>query len=144
MAIRFEIPGDPIALKRHRHTKAGISYDPSKNDKADFLAKCMEHRPEKPMDCAIGLKVIFCFRRPQSHFGTGKNAGRLKDSAPRYHTKRPDLDNLVKFVEDALQGVFFVDDKQVVYTEIKKIYHDYAKVVIGMVKMSEFDKETDD
>ncbi len=35
---------------------------------------------------------------------------------------RPDLDNLVKAVKDALNGVLWRDDSQVIELEAKKIY----------------------
>ena len=37
--------------------------------------------------------------------------------------KRPDLDNLVKFVVDALQGIFYKDDKSVVKITASKCLH---------------------
>ena len=31
----------------------------------------------------------------------------------KYHTKRPDLTNLIKTVEDAMNGLFYLDDSQI-------------------------------
>jgi len=128
--MKFEVIGNPIALKRHRYTKTGISYDPSKNDKMDFLAKCLNNRPPKPLKGAISMKLGFYFVRPKSHFGTGKNAGRLKESAPMFHNKKPDLDNLVKFVVDSLNGIFYEDDRQINNLLAYKDYDDYAHINI--------------
>ncbi len=61
----------------------------------------------------ISFSVTFYFARPQSHFGSGKNAGVLKTSAPLHHTQTPDVGKLVRAVEDALTGVVWADDKQV-------------------------------
>lgn len=44
--------------------------------------------------------------------------------------KRPDLDNYVKQVEDALQGYAFVDDAQIVSIEARKRYAGQATVQI--------------
>ena len=143
MTIEFTVPGNPQALKRHKHhsvtTKSGRSfvgtYDPSKNDKADFLAKCMSHAPERQILGPIEMHLIFLFSRPAAHYGTGKNEGRLKDSAPGYHTKRPDLDNLIKFVKDALNGVFYRDDSQIVFIKaIKKYGHPSVKIKIDQLE----------
>lgn len=128
--MKFTIPGNPIALKRHRHTKSGFSYDPSKNDKSDFLAKCLNHRPSKPFTGAIFMRLVFYFIRPKSHFGTGKNANKLKDSAPVFHIKTPDIDNLIKFVSDALNGIFYTDDRQIVSIDAEKGYSDHAHISI--------------
>ena len=109
--ITFFVPGNPQALKRHRSTKRGIMYDPSKNDKADFLAMCMANRPEEPLTCALEVDIIFNMARPKKHYRTN---GQVKD---RYkearHTIKPDRDNLVKFVHDALEGVFWKNDSQI-------------------------------
>jgi len=67
-----------------------------------------------PTDAAVLVECTFAFRRPRGHYGTGRNAGQLKASAPVYKTSAPDLDKLVRAVLDALTGVVFVDDKQVV------------------------------
>lgn len=41
------------------------------------------------------------------------------------HTKKPDLDNLIKFTKDCLNGVAWHDDSQVVeYGAMKKVYGD--------------------
>ena len=63
---------------------------------------------------AVSLRVLFRFARPQSHYGTGRNAGTLKESAPLDHTQSPDLSKLIRAVEDALTGVVWRDDRQVV------------------------------
>ena len=70
----------------------------------------------------VYLTLLFLFARPKTHFGTGRNAGKLKESAPVYHTKRPDLDNLVKFAEDCLTGIAWKDDCQVASTLSQKRY----------------------
>ena len=61
----------------------------------------------------IELTARFYFARPSSHFGTGKNAGVLKASAPEYHAQSPDLAKLLRSLEDALTGVAWQDDKLV-------------------------------
>jgi crossover junction endodeoxyribonuclease RusA len=61
----------------------------------------------------VHLEVTCYFSRPKSHYGTGKNADRMKPSAPVYHTKKPDLTKLVRAIEDALTGLAWKDDSQV-------------------------------
>ena len=61
----------------------------------------------------VELSVIFYFARPKSHYGSGRNAGRLKPSAPLYHTQMPDLSKLIRTIEDALTGVIYKDDAQI-------------------------------
>lgn len=61
----------------------------------------------------VELSAVFYFHRPKSHYGTGKNARKLKDSAPRVHAQSPDLAKLLRSLEDALTGVLWRDDRQV-------------------------------
>ena len=68
----------------------------------------------------VSVKIAFYFPRPKSHYGTGRNAGLLKDSAPRNHVSKPDLDKLVRCVLDALTSVAYYDDSQVVEVRARK------------------------
>lgn len=113
--IKFTVLGEPQALKRHRSfvPKGGsraIQYDPSSNDKRDFLAKAHENRPEKPIDEPVHLHIRACFGRPGKHFGRRKGIPYLKETSPTFMSIRPDIDNIVKFVMDALNGIFWRDD----------------------------------
>lgn len=45
-----------------------------------------------------------------------------KNRAEAVHTKKPDLDNLVKFIKDCLNGEAWKDDSQVVSLFAQKIY----------------------
>lgn len=62
----------------------------------------------------VGLGVEFYLTRPLSHFGTGRNAGLVKPSAPGpLHCYKPDIGKLMRPVEDALTGVVYADDAQI-------------------------------
>ena len=125
MQITFTVPGNPLALKRHRNFTRGNftgTYDPSKGDKADFLAKAIANRPEVPLDEPLFVGLVFGFTRPKSHFRTGKYSGLLKSNAPCWHTKTPDADNLAKFVCDSLNGIFWRDDSCVCKLNVTKKY----------------------
>lgn len=126
MQIEFTIPGRPEALKRHRMTKTGHAYDPSATSKADFLAKAMSMRPEKPFEGPLRMVLDFCFQRPNNHF----NSKGLKPNAPNWYCPRGrnDWDNLCKFVSDALNGMFYEDDGQIVSASVTKRYSDQACV----------------
>lgn len=39
-----------------------------------------------------------------------------------HHTKTPDLDNLLKLVLDGLNGVAYIDDKQIIELTASKFY----------------------
>ena len=68
----------------------------------------------------VEIYVTFYFNRPKSHYGTGKNECKLRDSAPLYHSQTPDLDKLCRCFGDALSGVLISDDRQIASWYAKK------------------------
>jgi Holliday junction resolvase RusA-like endonuclease len=79
--------------------------------------------PAVPYDVPMRLDVGFYMPRPKAHFRTGKNAGILRDDAPVWFTSKPDRDNLLKSVDDALTQIgFWKDDALAVVGTIAKRY----------------------
>lgn len=71
----------------------------------------------------FAVVVVFTMRRPAWHYGTGRNAGRLKASAPRHPSGKPDVDKLARAVLDALtDSGAMVDDSQVCNLSAVKCY----------------------
>ena len=67
----------------------------------------------KPLDGAVGLDVTFYVQRPRS-------VKRL------YPSVAPDLDKYLRAVGDALSGVAFQDDSQIVDIRARKVYSEAA------------------
>jgi len=133
--IEFEILGDPKSQKRHRSVRTGSgirSYDPSADDKGNFIAQLIAQIPTgfKPITEPIAVYVCFDMKRPQSHFRAGKNAGILKDNAPTVHTKKPDIDNLCKLIMDSGNGILWMDDALIYSLAVRKQYGDQPKTKI--------------
>ena len=117
------VDGDPVALKRPRHRFGGHTYDPNYAAKKSFVQMAQAQLPAEPLAGGIGLSLLFELPRAKQHFATAKkHAGSLKRSAPLLPCKVPDLDNLVKFVLDALNQHLFVDDKQICEIYARKAY----------------------
>lgn len=132
--ITLNIPGSPLAQKRHRHVKTGAfiqTYDPSSDDKAVFLYKALAHkRPEELILGGISMDIIFYMPRPKSHYRTGKNSHLLKDNAPNVHINKPDIDNLEKFLKDSLTGIYYKDDSQIYELHAIKLYSETPETII--------------
>lgn len=136
MEIEFEVRGDPKAQKRHRHARRGEYvkvYDPSSDDKQDFILLCRQYAPAVPLEGPLQIKLWFCFGRPKNHFGKKG----LKTSAPLYHTTKPDVDNLIKLVLDSMKGVFWRDDTQVCSCSALKIYDPIPRVGVMLRTIDE-------
>lgn len=121
MIFERTINFEPISLKRHRHRLKGGTYDPSKKDKDDFV-KVVGELPLEKMTKPIKCTLHFFCKRPKNHYKTGKNAHILKDTAPKYNTNNKDLDNMVKFVLDALNDKLYTDDCLIVEINCIKTY----------------------
>lgn len=122
--ICFWIPGNPQSLKRHRTFRRGKfigQYDPSASDKMDFLAKCMQHRPEKPFAGPVSLDIVAMFQRPANHFNS-KGEIKPKHKSICYTVRKHDWDNIGKFVSDALNGIFYLDDCQICFASVERCY----------------------
>lgn len=78
------------------------------------------------------LELTFYRTRNKGDFGTGRNEGRIRPGAPAYPIVAPDLTKLIRGVEDALIGICYRDDAQVVEQHTKKLYGDPARVEISV------------
>lgn len=131
--IRFFVPGKPATAgskRAFRNPKTGgvvVTEDckrsrPWKDAVKAVALEAMHNR--EMFGRAVPLRVAFYFTlaRPKGHFGTGRNADRLRPSAPRFPAIRPDLLKYARAVEDALTGVVWHDDSQIVLEELWKHY----------------------
>lgn len=73
-----------------------------------------------PTLSAVLLRVTFYLPRPKGHHGKRG----LLPSAPRFPTTKPDLSKLVRALEDALTGIVYRDDAQIVKHRVEKLYSD--------------------
>lgn len=121
MIFEKTIQFEPTSLKRHRHRLGGGTYDPSKKEKDEFVSM-IDNIPSEKMTNPIKCNLNFYCKRPKSHYKTGKNSHILKDTSPKYNTNNKDLDNMVKFILDALNGKLYIDDCQIVEINCKKMY----------------------
>lgn len=138
------ILGDPKAQGRPRATTRGkfaTVYEDKKDkqNKATIAVIAQQKAPAKLLTGPLRVDIYWYFARPKSHYGTGRNADKLKESAPDYHTSRPDRDNLDKLVLDALTGVFWRDDNQVCKGEIEKLYGVRPRTEIIITELEQAD-----
>ena len=84
------------------------------------------------MESAIVLVVAVYLPRPKGHFGSGRNAATVRTSAPPWHMQKPDMTKLVRACEDALTGVVWRDDCQIVRQITSKDWGEPARVEIGV------------
>lgn len=122
--IVFTVYGEPVAQGRPRATvmRGHIKmYDPKKSsDYKDYVRlAASQHAPERLLEGPLSLQIRI-FRPIPSHISKKKveqaEAGILRP------TTKPDTDNYVKGIKDALKGVIWKDDSQVVDLVASKYY----------------------
>ena len=130
--IKFLVKTRPKPQQRHR-SNGRFQYDPSSKDKKDFLLQAKQFAPAKPITKDIEISITFCYKRPRNHYISKKKVLILKEDAPFYKSSKADLDNLVKFVCDALNGIFYKDDSQIVSIYASKVWgaEDYVFVKVS-------------
>jgi crossover junction endodeoxyribonuclease RusA len=88
---------------------------------AQHASQAIEARPEADRQItldAVRLSASFYLPRPKT----------LPVRRPRAHVKKPDLSKLVRALEDALTGVVYRDDSQIVELLVGKYYAAIAEV----------------
>jgi hypothetical protein len=146
--VLFTVQGKPSPLRtaRHRTYKWTNTYNPSSKLQATFLKAAKDalsslsfHTVPVFPNQSILARVLFWVRRPDSHFIAHNRApGRLKpqyqDQMANLPHRSLDADNLAKFVLDALNGLLYADDSQVVSLDSAKA-HDNIGSCNGRVEV---------
>ena len=96
-----------------------------------------------PTSDPVVLHCMFEFARPKLHFNT---KGQLKGAAytspaPLYMSQDPDGDKLMRSVADALKGLAYLDDNQVVQGHFVKLWGSKDSTTITVMNMAEADVE---
>lgn len=86
----------------------------------DQARVAMSDRPL--LDCLVVARFTFYRKRPQGHYGSGKNASMLKDASPAAPGTRPDVLKLARSIEDALTNFVYLDDSLITDEIIVKRY----------------------
>ncbi len=137
MRVELEIPGVPVAKKRPRFSTRGkfpVAYNDQRREESAWracassaLARAKVTMLPIPAGVPVDLKIDF-------HMPVPKSMSRKKQerSLGSPHTKKPDADNLVKFVKDCLNGIAWHDDSQVWQVFARKIYGPEPKTRITL------------
>lgn len=129
--IVFEVPGVAQGKGRPKFTRNGPfvrAYTDKKTVSYENLVKvyasnAMWGRPPMtgPVRMAIQIKVV-----PPASWSKKKRELALSGQNPP--TSKPDIDNVIKAIFDAMNGVVFVDDKQVFDVHVTKHYAETPEV----------------
>ena len=136
--ISFTVYGEPIAQGRGRAAVVNdkvIVYDPKKSRdyKREIKAEAVKVKPKVPWEGPVSLTVKVYKSIPKS-FSRKKRelalAGALRP------TTKPDLKNVISGIEDALKGIIWRDDSQVVdFGDSGKWYSENPRVEVTLKRV---------
>ena len=136
LVLVYSVYGEPVGKGRPRFARRGnfvSTYSPQKTktyeDEIRLMAKAAmgaSEALETPVTVAIYIRVGI----PKS-FSKQKHKDALANI--ERPTKKPDIDNIAKCFLDAMNGIVYLDDKQVVSLHITKEYAETPAVDV-MVK----------
>lgn len=94
----------------------------------------------------VAVRVTLCFARPKSHYGSGRNAGRLKPEAPARPTSHflGDIDKMLRALFDGISGILIRDDSQIVDVTAEKVYSDPERAEVLLTDLGKHSGRQDD
>lgn len=132
MKISFTVYGEPTPKGRPKFFRRGNfvgTYTPDKTKVAEesIQMQSLQHKPEKPMEGPLVLKLAFYRAKGMPSTKIGRQRALAGEIRP---TTKPDLDNLTKTVKDALNGIIWIDDAQIIEVFAQKFFSDTPRTEI--------------
>jgi Holliday junction resolvase RusA-like endonuclease len=121
----FFVPGQPQGKGRAKvSTRGGFAraYTPEKTVAYESLIKAQyasAYPDAEPLQGEISMDVMAWFDIPKSASKAQHERMRCRNINP---TKKPDADNIAKVICDALNGIAYRDDTQIINLHISKRY----------------------
>ena len=131
MVYEFEMIGDIVGKARPRmNTRTGRAYTPTNTKLYEYSLRqwfIRDYPYFKPIETRVKVTIIAYFGIPKST-SKKKEAEMLQGNISP--TKKPDADNIIKIVLDAMNKFAFKDDTQVTKLEIEKKYDVTPRIYI--------------
>ncbi len=132
----FKIPGMVQAKQRPRLSKGRVYTPQATVNYEGYVKWCYSDYANQigwtPIENAIRAEIEVFMPVPKSD---SKKKKELKLSGKMRPTVKPDTDNIAKSVLDALNGVAYHDDKQIVECEVKKFYSEEPCVYVKLIEL---------
>lgn len=138
--IAFSIPGQPTAKGRPRFAQRGrfmSAYTPAETRNAEAFVKLLATQAMAGRAAYLGplsVALVAWFEVPAS--ASKKRKAAMLDQQV-FPVGKPDADNLLKLYGDALNGIVWKDDSQIVRCSVRKVYGTPARVELSIVPLDE-------
>lgn len=131
MIYEFEMPGEIVGKARPRmNTRTGRAYTPSKTKNYEYFLRqwfIRKYPNFKQLESRVKVTIVAYFDIPKS---TSKKKEDEMLTGKISPTKKPDIDNIVKIILDAMNKFAFKDDTQVTKMEVEKKYNQTPKIYV--------------
>lgn len=131
MVYEFEVIGDIKGKARPRvNTYTAQAYTPTNTKDYEMLIKQyfkVKYPRYVPLEKRICVKIVAQFKIPKN---TSKKNTEEMLNGNISPAKKPDIDNIVKIILDALNKMAFKDDNQITKLEVEKIYGNEEKIIV--------------
>lgn len=120
--MKFTIIGKARAKGRPRVMRNGFTFTPKTTVEYENLVRLsffQQIGEVEPTDKPLKVDITFYFDIPKSY--TKKKIQEIKENNMAY-PKKPDIDNLIKSITDALNGIAYKDDNQIYKVHANKLY----------------------
>ena len=119
MTVCFTVFGKPQGKARPRFTRSGHTYTPDRTAEYEERVKLAYRQTGGgKLSGFVSADILVVFTVPKSYTKAQKAAA----FDMRYVPKKPDCDNIAKIILDALNGIAYGDDAQVVKLRVEKRY----------------------
>lgn len=131
MKYEFEVPGAIKGKGRPRvNSYTGQVYTPTTTKDYEYLVEqyfLLKYPKFKQLEGRVSVNIIATFGIPKSTKKQDKEKMLENSISP---TKKPDIDNIVKIILDAMNKFAFKDDTQITKLTVEKIYGTEEKVLV--------------
>lgn len=130
--LHFMVEGTPIGKGRPKFARRGnfvSTYTPTKTRNYEDIIKAAatEAMTEPPIETPISVFVYIAVPVPMSYSKKRKENCLVGIEKP---VKKPDIDNVAKCFLDAMNGIVYKDDSQVVSLHVTKVYGTVGQVEV--------------
>lgn len=138
-SIAFVIPGVPVGKGRPKFARRGnfvTAYTPEKTASYENLVKMAAAEAMAGRDILSGAVSvgIHLFVTPPASWSQKKQNQAIAGQGI-YPTSKPDVDNVIKGIFDAMNEIVWKDDKQVVDVVVSKRYCTSARAVVEVMPL---------
>ena len=129
--IELILSGQPKGQKRVRHHGKGHWHDKDqKLAEGNIIRKWEEAGEPRLPDVALKLAVTLYIARPASHRKRDGSLSAEGERHPRPENKKPDVDNAIKLIMDALNKRAYKDDVQIVEAHVERHWAEWPATVV--------------